>query len=71
VEQLGVEMPRLDFEHCPFGNKDLRADAWFEKGERPEAIEFTHQRPSEAGEASIASYVLTKIQDYARDYQLI
>ena len=70
-DQLGITMPCLEFEYTPFGKKDLRIDAWFQRGERPEALEFTHQRTSEAGEASIASYVLGKIQDYARDYSLI
>ncbi len=70
-DQLDLAMPGLEYEYCPFTNKDLRVDAWFERAERPEALEFTHQRPTEAGEASIASYVLTKVQDYARDYQLI
>jgi hypothetical protein len=69
--QLDLTLPGLTFEHCPFSNRDLRIDAWYEPAERPVALEFTHQRPTEAGEASIASYVLNKVQDYARDYQLI
>lgn len=71
TDQLDIRMPGLLFEHAPLPEKGLRTDVWFERGERPETIELTHQKPTEAGEASIASYVLNKVQDYARDYQLI
>lgn len=71
--QLGIELPGLDFEHEPFDASDrqLRADVWCEPNDRPLAIEFTHRRTGDATPAVIASYVLQKIEDYARDYGLI
>lgn len=71
--QLGIPLPGLDFEHEVFDASDLelRADAWCEPGDRPLALEFTHRRDGEATVAVMASYMLGKIQDYARDYGLI
>lgn len=71
TDQLGFKLPNLHFEYLPLEDRGLRADVWFERSERPEVLEFTHLRPTEAGEAYIASYILNKVQDYARDYQLI
>lgn len=71
---LGVKMPGLVIEYRPFGNdltRELRCDAWFEGDERPEALEFTHRTDGDATVAVIASYVLSKVQDYARDYGLL
>ncbi|PTL77778.1 hypothetical protein DAT35_41975 [Vitiosangium sp. GDMCC 1.1324] len=61
----------MQMEYSPLSafGKELRVDTWFQRGERPETLEFSHY-----GEPSVAvfsSYVLTKIQDYARDYGLI
>ena len=60
------------FEYRPLGEgKELRVDVWCEPetSQRPIAIEFTHRQKS--SEAMVATYVLTKIRDYARDYGLI
>lgn len=71
VRRLVPDLPTIQVEHHPMLNqgKELRADVWFKRGERPEAVEFTHYE--NASEAIISSYVLEKIQDYARDYGLI
>ncbi|WP_395701356.1 hypothetical protein [Aquabacterium sp.] len=71
---LEVPMPNLIFEFRPFGDdrsRELRCDAWFDGQDRPEALEFTHRADGDATTAVIASYVLSKVQDYARDYGLI
>jgi len=71
---LGVSTPNLTFEYRPFGedkNRELRCDTWFDGADRPEALEFTHRADGDATTAVIASYVLSKVQDYARDYGLI
>ncbi|WP_146210102.1 ATP-binding protein [Vitiosangium sp. GDMCC 1.1324] len=67
----GISLPGMQMEYSPLSafGKELRVDTWFQRGERPETLEFSHY-----GEPSVAvfsSYVLTKIQDYARDYGLI
>jgi len=71
---LGVSTPNLEFEFRPFGadaSRELRCDVWFASDERPEALEFTHRTDGDATTAVIASYVLNKVQDYARDYGLV
>jgi 16S rRNA C1402 N4-methylase RsmH len=73
LADLGVAMPQLAFEYRPFGEdktRELRCDAWFVTQDRPEALEFTHRADGDATTAVVASYVLSKIQDYARDYGL-
>ncbi|MBN1884390.1 MAG: hypothetical protein JW876_02555 [Candidatus Krumholzibacteriota bacterium] len=72
-DQLNISMPDLDYEHKPFPGSamELRADVWCVPGDRPLALEFTHRRNNDATVAVIASYMLKKIQDYARDYNLI
>ena len=70
---LGIVMPNLAYEHRPFGDdksRELRCDAWFIPESRPEALEFTHRTEGDATVPVIASYVLSKVQDYARDYGL-
>jgi hypothetical protein len=73
VDQLNVVMPELDFEHEVFPGSalQLRADVWCEPGDRPLALEFTHRRQGDASSAVVASYLLNKIQDYARDFGLL
>ena len=70
VKKLG-SLPELSFEYMPMAQfgKELRVDAWLKRDERPEAIEFSHYKS--ATEAVIASYVLEKLREYARDYNLI
>lgn len=71
-KQLHIQLPGLRFENEPIRDKGLRVDAWVERErERPEAIEFNHRAEHDTAPAAIASYVLTKVQDYARDYGLI
>lgn len=67
--QLGLNLGVVRSEYVPILGKGLTSDIWVERGERPEAIEFTHQ--SRASEAVMSSYLLNKLQDYARDYGLI
>lgn len=71
--RVGIQLPDLEFEFRPLvaqaPERELRADAWFTSGDRPEAIEFTHIL--DASEAKIAGYVLTKALAYARDYGLL
>lgn len=71
VSGLVPEFPNYEVEFHPLAErgKELRVDIWLKRGERPEAIEFTHHE--NASEATISSYVLAKIEDYARDYGLI
>jgi hypothetical protein len=73
TEQLGIALgdPRYEYRPFPQGEEGLTADVWIERGERPEAIEFTHRRDGDAGLGTISSYLLTKVQDYARDYSLV
>lgn len=61
--------PTQNFEYNPIVGKELRVDVWLDKSERPETLEFTHR--ADVTEAVVSSYVLTKLQDYARDYGLI
>jgi flagellar hook-basal body complex protein FliE len=74
IEKLPTPLPKLKFEHYPFSgdsSRGLHCDVWFERDDRPEALEFTHRADKDASVAVIASYVLTKVQDYARDYRLL
>jgi hypothetical protein len=67
-------MPELSFEHEPFrgSDRELRSDVWFvPDGGRPTGLEFTHRRNGDASAAVLSSYMLSKIQDYARDYGLL
>lgn len=61
----------IEFEFRPLSDndKELRVDVWCPYPDRPATLEFTHR--SNATEAVVSTYVLTKIQDYARDYGLI
>lgn len=70
-DQLGVELPDLKFEFQPHGSDSLQVDCWFQRGDRPETLEFTHRQSDELAPAVISSYVLGKIMDYARDYGLL
>jgi hypothetical protein len=72
--QLTISMPELSFEHEPFrgSDRELRSDVWFvPDGGRPTGLEFTHRRNGDASAAVLSSYMLSKIQDYARDYGLL
>jgi hypothetical protein len=74
LEKLPIILPKLRYEHHPFAadeSRELHADAWLERDDRPESLEFTHRADRDASVAVIASYVLTKVQDYARDYRLL
>ena len=72
TQDLELRLPDLQFEHKPFSDRgrELRVDAWSSSDQRPIAIEFTHRRDRDASVAVIASYVLNKVKDYARDYGL-
>lgn len=71
TDQLDMDLGAPRFEHRPIAEQGLTADVWIERGERPEALEFTHRRDGDAGVGTISSYLLSKVQDYARDYGLI
>ena len=73
TNQLEIDLPNLSLEFEPLldSGKGLRADAWSAGDDRPLALEFTHRKDGDAALAVIASYVLTKVQDYARDYGLL
>jgi hypothetical protein len=71
TDQLQVELPKLQFEFQPHAHEALQVDCWFERRDRPETLEFTHRKVDELSPASISSYVLGKIRDYARDYGLL
>jgi energy-coupling factor transporter ATP-binding protein EcfA2 len=62
-------LPIPQFESTPVAGKELRVDVWLDRSDRPETLEFTHR--ADVTEAVVSSYILTKIQDYARDYGLI
>lgn len=62
-------LPISQFEFKPVVGKDLQVDVWLQKTDRPETLEFTHR--ADVTEAVVSSYLLTKLQDYARDYGLI
>jgi hypothetical protein len=66
-----MDLPHLAFEFRPFDDRELRMDVYFRRVERPEALEFTYRRDGDESPAVIASYVLSKLHDYARDYNLI
>jgi len=67
---LGIDIPSPAFEYRPFADRELRIDLHAVRGERPDAIEFTYRRGTDASAAVVSSYALSKIQDYARDYGL-
>jgi energy-coupling factor transporter ATP-binding protein EcfA2 len=69
--QLDIALPELCFEYEPHGHEHLRVDCWFQRGDRPETLEFTHRKVEELSPATISSYTLGKLMDYARDYGLI
>ncbi len=73
TDHLTIELgaPRFEYRPLPDQGTDLTTDVWAERGDRPEAIEFTHRRDGDAGLGTISSYLLLKVQDYARDYGLI
>jgi hypothetical protein len=71
TQQLNFPMPGLQFEYRPHNDKELRVDTWFQRGDRPEALEFTHRKAADLKPATISSYVLGKVRDYARDYSLL
>jgi hypothetical protein len=71
TDQLQFELPNLKFEHQPHKDQGLQVDCWFERRDRPETLEFTHRKVDELSPASISSYVLGKVRDYARDYGLL
>jgi hypothetical protein len=68
-QQIGLDLGTVNMEHNPLLGQGLRVDAWLQRKDRPEALEFTHQ--NNLGEAGMSSYLLNKIDDYARDYGLI
>ena len=69
TQQLNINLGPVEMEYQPLTGCGLTADVWFQRSNRPESIEFTHQ--GKASEAVISTYLLNKIQDYARDYNLI
>ena len=74
ITGLGIPTRGLKYEYHPFPGdpaRQLRCDAWMDRGDRPETLEFTHRSDGAASVATVASYVLAKTQDYARDYSLI
>jgi len=71
AKELGLNLPNVKYESNPLADRDLRPDVMFQRQERPETLEFTHRSIDDASVAAISSYVLAKIQDYARDYNLI
>lgn len=73
TDQLDIQLPGVACEFKPLVDvgKGLQADVWSAGADRPVALEFTHRKDGDAALAVIASYVLTKVQDYARDYGLL
>ncbi len=73
TQQLAIDLVGLELEWQPLraSGKGLQVDAWSSGTGRPIAIEFTHRRDGDAVLGVIASYVLGKVQDYARDYGLL
>ena len=74
ISDLGISTSGLAFEHRPFpddNTKQMRCDVWLCRADRPETLEFTHCADGDSSAAVIASYALSKIQAYARDYNLI
>lgn len=72
-DELGLDLEEPEYEFGPFddGRRELTVDVWLTRHDRPEALEFTHRSDGNASLATISSYLLTKVQDYARDYGLI
>lgn len=71
TNQIGIALPELEFEYQPHKDEGLQADCWFKRSDRPETLEFTHRQADEYSPSQIASYCLSKIMDYARDYRLL
>lgn len=71
TEQLQISLPELRFEYQPHAHELLQVDCWFKRSDRPEVLEFTHRQADELTPASISSYTLGKLMDYARDYGLM
>lgn len=71
TQQLSVVLPHLKYEYRPHARDELRVDCWFQRGARPETLEFTHRKATELSTATISSYALSKLMDYARDYGLL
>ncbi|MCB9879014.1 MAG: hypothetical protein H6835_15575 [Planctomycetes bacterium] len=74
VQKCEVDLGKPDYEHLAFpgdSDRELRCDVWIERGDRPESLEFTHRADGDASVAVISSYVLGKIHDYARDFNLV
>ena len=71
VDQLKIDFPGLRVEYQPHSHEQLQADCWFQRGDRPETLEFTHRQAEELSPATISSYTLGKLMDYARDYGLL
>jgi hypothetical protein len=71
TEQLAIPLPQLEFEFQPHEKEALQVDCWFQRGDRPETLEFSHRQADELTPAAISSYTLGKVMDYARDYGLI
>lgn len=70
---IDVGVPVYEHQVFPLSNRELllRADVWIPRQGRPDALEFTYRADGDASTAVISSYVLGKVQDYARDYNLI
>jgi hypothetical protein len=71
TEDLEIDLPELRYEYQPHEHEGLQVDCWYQRDGRPETLEFTHRLADELSPASISSYCLAKIRDYARDYGLI
>jgi energy-coupling factor transporter ATP-binding protein EcfA2 len=74
TDTLAIQLSNLEYEYKPLSDTGmgLQVDAWSEaESERPIALEFTHRRDGDASIAVLSSYILNKVQDYARDYGLI
>ena len=64
-------MTGVKYEFQPHKTDKLTVDCWFELDGKGETFEFTHRQSTDLSAPKIASYVLTKVMDYARDYALI
>ena len=60
IETYVTGLPTPQFEYNPVVGKELRADVWLERPDRPETLEFTHR--ADVTEAVVSSYILTKLQ---------
>ena len=70
-DQLQIDLPNLQFEYQPHSHEALQVDCWYQRGDRPDTLEFTHRQADELTPAAISSYCLGKLRDYARDYGLL